>query len=79
MKCLICETRRIAAMNARAAVLPNGYQWGHDAMEQFNTGKKYAALAIEATIVHGAHSHYELGDIPDEGMSLGDLTQGSGE
>lgn len=34
-----------AALNAQ---LPNGYQWGEDAMEQFNFGKQRAADAIRA-------------------------------
>lgn len=28
------------------ATLPEGYRWGHDAMEQFEVGKRQATLAI---------------------------------
>ena len=42
------ETRAADVKAARDAELPAGYQWGRDAMEQFNFGKKRAALAIEA-------------------------------
>lgn len=31
---------------AEQAKLPRGFQWGHDAMEQFNFGKERAAAAI---------------------------------
>lgn len=41
------EVRAEDAKLARNAKLPRGYQWGHDAMEQFNFGKERAALAIE--------------------------------
>lgn len=37
-----------AARAATSARLPKGYQWGHDAMEQFNFGKERAADAIRA-------------------------------
>lgn len=39
------ERHAKAAMKAK---LPKGYQWGHDAMEQFNFGKKRAADAIRS-------------------------------
>lgn len=42
---LFQERMAEAAENAQ---LPEGYQWGHDAMEQFDFGKKCAALAIRA-------------------------------
>lgn len=38
------ERCRLAAISAQ---LPSHYQWGHDAMEQFNFGKERAAQAIE--------------------------------
>ena len=61
MPSLIAEVRRLRALVAdRAAVveecavaaelaeLPAHFQWGDDAMEQFNFGKKRAAIAIRA-------------------------------
>jgi hypothetical protein len=41
------EVRAADATIARAAKLPRGFQWGHDAMEQFDFGRERAALAIE--------------------------------
>lgn len=38
--------REQCAKRAESARLPRGYQWGHDAMEQFNFGKERAAKAI---------------------------------
>jgi hypothetical protein len=35
-----------AATAAEAATLPDGFQWGREAMESFNFGKKRASLAI---------------------------------
>jgi hypothetical protein len=43
----IADERGACAQAAKDARLPKGYQWGHDAMEQFNFGKERAALAIE--------------------------------
>lgn len=42
------EEREACAGDAERARLPKGYQWGRDAMEQFNFGKERAALAIRA-------------------------------
>lgn len=38
--------REQCARRAMSARLPRGYEWGHDAMEQFNFGKERAAKAI---------------------------------
>lgn len=40
--------RACCAQAAERAVLPDHYQWGHDAMEQFDFGKERAAAAIRA-------------------------------
>ena len=42
---LIDEVERCARLAERAQ-LPRGYQWGRDAMEQFNFGKERARQAI---------------------------------
>ncbi|MGI9489160.1 MAG: hypothetical protein ACR2RF_25395 [Geminicoccaceae bacterium] len=44
----LAEARAQDVEAARSANLPDGYQWGDDAMEQFNFGKERAAQAIEA-------------------------------
>jgi hypothetical protein len=40
-----------AAATAEEAKLPQHYQWGEDAMEQFDFGKRRAANAIRALAV----------------------------
>jgi len=40
--------REEAAVAAEHAALPEGYQWGDDAMEAFEMGKRQAAKAIRA-------------------------------
>lgn len=42
---LTAERERCSRLAERAQ-LPRGYQWGHDAMEQFNFGKERARKAI---------------------------------
>jgi hypothetical protein len=42
------DMRTAAALAAAGAGLPEGYQWGRDAMLQFDFGKFRAQLAIEA-------------------------------
>jgi hypothetical protein len=52
------EVRKVlerAAKIAEAAQLPPEYQWGSDAMEQFNFGKKRAAEAIRALAQQPEH------------------------
>lgn len=51
-KCIRCwrdearEAREAAALDAEGAQLPDGYQWGPDAIEAFRFGKACAAKAI---------------------------------
>lgn len=42
------QTREECAVIAMNATLPEDFQWGHDAMEQFDFGKERAAEAIRA-------------------------------
>lgn len=42
----IDDERERCARAAESAKLPRRYQWGHDAMEQFNFGKDRAAATI---------------------------------
>lgn len=42
-----------AADAAESATLPDGYQWGDDAMESFNFGKERAAEAVRALAGEG--------------------------
>jgi hypothetical protein len=42
------RTVEVCAITAETASLPDDYIWGHDAMEQFNFGKRRAAEAIRA-------------------------------
>ena len=49
----VAEERDACAAAAEAAQLPNHYQWGHDAMEQFDFGKERAAAAIRARSAAG--------------------------
>jgi hypothetical protein len=42
------QIRKRAAQACESATLPKGYQWGDDAMESFNFGKKRGATAIRA-------------------------------
>lgn len=44
----VADALRDAENAALAAKLPDGFQWGADAMESFEFGKKRAAAAIHA-------------------------------
>jgi hypothetical protein len=50
IRAAVTEALKLAAEVGLAAKLPDYYQWGHDAMEQFEVGKEYAADAIRALI-----------------------------
>lgn len=44
----VAAEREACAQVAESAALPEHYQWGHDAMEQFDFGKERAAEDIRA-------------------------------
>jgi hypothetical protein len=56
---------REAANAAKNAKLPDHYQWGHDAMEQFDFGKERAELAILALLTNPAQDQIaKVGETP---------------